>query len=412
MLPARTAFRARIGAIPAERRRQILLFFGATACLAAGLAIHESIFNNFLADTFSINADSRGWLEFPRELPGLLVVLMTGVLAVLPVTRLGLVGSCLLVCGLVGMAFFGFSWYPMLLMMILGSAGMHLLQPVQSSIALGLSHSGNRGTRLGQVGAVSTVGMIAGTGFVWFFFEWAGPRYQTGFLCAAALAGCTALLYGRMHIPHLHQRRARLVVRKKYWLYYTLELLFGARKQIFITFGPWVLIQVYGKPAAAIAGLLMIAAVIGIVFKPLAGRSIDRFGERSVLVADGLVLVLVCVGYGYATQLTGGGNSARLLASACFILDNLLFSLGAGRAVYVSRLSESPQELTSTLSLGVSINHIVSMTIPPVAGVVWVVFGYQKVFLAAAILAFGISAFASLVPRKAENLPGEQRSGG
>jgi MFS family permease len=155
----------------------------------------------------------------------------------------------------------------------------------------------------------------------------------------------------------------------------------------------------------------MIAAVIGIVFKPLAGRWIDRFGEKSVLVADGLALVLVCLGYGYATQLTRDPASARLLASACFILDNLLFSLGAGRAVYVSRLAESPQELTSTLSLGISINHIVSMTIPPVAGVVWVVFGYQKVFLAAAVLAFAISAFASLVPPKAENLSAESGSG-
>jgi len=242
---------------------------------------------------------------------------------------------------------------------------------------------------------------------VWLFFSRVQPEYRTGFLLAAVLAGAGALLYGRMHIPHLHEPRSRFVIRRKYRLYYLLELFFGARKQIFITFGPWVLIQVYGQPASAIAGLLMIAAVIGIGFKPLAGRCIDRFGERRVLMTDGIVLAVVCVGYGYAMNLSADPARARLLACGCFILDNLLFSLGAGRAVYASRLSDTPQELTSTLSLGISINHVVSMTIPAIAGVVWVSFGYQRVFLAAAILALGISALASMVPRKSAGLSTE-----
>ncbi|NCB40050.1 MAG: hypothetical protein EOM80_14895, partial [Erysipelotrichia bacterium] len=93
------------------------------------------------------------------------------------------------------------------------------------------------------------------------------------------LAGVGSLIYASMHIPHLHQRRAGMVLRKRFSLYYLLEFLFGARKQIFLTFGPWVLIKVYDLPATSIAGLLMIASVIGIVFKPLAGMAIDYFGE-------------------------------------------------------------------------------------------------------------------------------------
>lgn len=378
-------------------KRQIYYFFGAIIALSAAAGIHESIFNNFLSDQFDIEAVARGWLEFPRELPGLLVVLMAGALAVLPVTRLGLVGGVGLALGLAGMAAFGMTWSPMIAMMLLMSAGAHLLQPVGQSIAIGLSDDHNRGRRLGQMGAIGTIGMILGAGSVWLFLDKVSPQYRTAFVCAAVVAGLSALMFSRMHIPHLHQRRARFVVRRKFWLYYLLEFFFGARKQIFLTFGPWVLIKVYHQPASAIAGLFLTAAVIGIGFKPLSGMAIDRFGERVVLIFDGLVLSVVCLGYGYAMNLTGDAETARLIACGCFILDNLLFALGSGRAIYVSRLTRTPQELTSTLSLGISINHIVSMAIPAAAGAVWVVFGYQKVFLGAAGLALVIAALSSMV---------------
>ncbi len=111
-------------------KKQLYLFFGATLTIAVGMGVHESVFNNFLSDTYNITADARGMLEFPRELPGFLVVVMAGILAVLPVTRLGLVGSVVLSFGLVGMAIWGFTWSPMIVMMLVASAGMHLLQPV------------------------------------------------------------------------------------------------------------------------------------------------------------------------------------------------------------------------------------------------------------------------------------------
>ena len=368
--------------------------------MAAAMGIHDSIFNNFLSDTFSLSAEARGWLELPRETPGFLVVVTAGILSALALARVGAVGALLYVAGMVGMALLGRNYWTMMVAMCIGSAGMHLLQPVASSIVITLSDEDKRGRQMGVMGAINTVGLILGTGFVWLVFDKVAPQYRLGFICAAALGGVTALLYGLIHLPRLQKRRQRMVFRKKYRLYYVLELLFGARKQIFITFGPWVLIRVYGTPASSIAGLLMLAAIIGIVFKPLVGVMIDYFGERAVLVADGLVLAVVCVGYGYALPITGDPQRAQMLAGACLIADNLLFALGSGRAIYVSRLTDSPQELTSTLAMGVSINHVISMTIPIAAGAVWSGFGYERVFLCAAVLALTISCVASLVPAK------------
>ncbi len=138
----------------------------------------------------------------------------------------------------------------------------------------------------------------------------------------------------------------------------------------------------------------------------MAGILVDRLGERAILVADGIVLAVVCVGYGYAHSIAGDADTARLIACGCFIVDDLLFALGYARAIYVSRLTGgSSQELTATLAMGVSINHIVSMTIPIVAGTIWALFGYERLFLAAAVFALGISAVSSRVPGKAAHPP-------
>jgi MFS family permease len=370
--------------------------------MAVAMGIHESIFNNFLSDTYSMSAGERGWLEFPRELPGFLVVVMAGILCMISVTRMGMVGAGVFAVGMTGMALFGESYWKMLLMMVVGSAGMHLLQPVGAAIALALSDRHNKGIRMGQMGAVGTAGTVLGAGAIWLLFEETAPPYQIGFACVALLGLVCAVFYMAMNVPRLSQPRSRLVFRKRFWLFYLLEFAFGARKQIFITFGPWVLIRVYGLPATEIAGLLMIASIIGIAFKLLAGMAVDKFGERNVMVLDGLLLAGVCVGYGYAMVLTETPEEARLLACACFIGDDLLFALGSARAVYLSRMTQSHETLTSTLALGISINHIASMTIPMVAGAIWVEFGYERVFLAAAGLALLISALSCFVPAKAQ----------
>jgi len=385
---------------------QFILFLIATAAMTTAGGINDSIFNNFLSDTFHLSAGARGWLEMPRELPGLLVVVMTGILAALPITRVGSVGGILFCIGMFGLAFFGSSFWPMTAMMMISSAGLHLIQPVTMSIAMSMGNEHTRGTRIGQTGAAETLGVVLGTSFVWLFFDKVHPQYRLGFFLAALGGLITAIVYYQINLKQLHQPRARMVFKRKFFLYYILEFLFGARKQIFLTFGPWVLIKAYGRPANSIAGLLLIAAIIGIFFKPFVGKVIDRLGERKVLVFDGFALFFVCLGYAYAKNLFDH-NTAYIIAGACFIGDNMLFALGSGRAVYVSRIADSPQELNSTLAMGVSINHIVSMTIPAVAGVVWLTFGFERVFLAASILALIISATATMVPKK-QNQPVKQ----
>jgi len=201
-----------------------------------------------------------------------------------------------------------------------------------------------------------------------------------------------------MHISHLHAPRQRLVLKREFNLYYLLEILAGTRKQIFLTFGPWVLIEVYGLHVSSIATLLMISSCIGIVFKPLAGMVMDRVGERNVMIADGLVLAVVCLGYGYAQKAIPDPDWARRAACCCYIADEMLFALGNARSIYLSRMVGSPQELNSSLAMGVSINHIASMTIPMVAGTIWMCWGFERLFFGAALFAVVLAIVATRVP--------------
>lgn len=388
-----------------KRLSSLYLFFGAEIVMAASMGINESIFNNYLSDTFQMTAEARGGLEFPRELPGFLVVVFAGILGALSLTRMGALAAVVFAAGTAGLGLAGNSYAFMVAAMLVGSMGMHLIQPISHSLTIAMSEENRRGFRLGQLGGMRTLGTVLGTGVIWLSFSDEAPQYLPGFLCAAGGGVVAAAIYSRLKVSGVHYRRSFFVMRRKFWLYYVLEFLFGARKQIFITFGPWVLIHVYGLSPGDIAFLLMLASGIGLVFKPVAGWAMDEWGERVVMVGDGLTLTLVCLGYGFAGLFPGDPRVALLIAGTCFILDNLLFALGTGRTVYVSRLASDPDELTGTLSLGVTVNHIASMVIPFWAGLMWKELGFQIVFAAAGALAMLVAGFSWLVPGKGARVP-------
>jgi predicted MFS family arabinose efflux permease len=199
--------------------------------------------------------------------------------------------------------------------------------------------------------------------------------------------------------------RPKIIIQKRYTLFYILNVLFGARKQIFITFGPWVLIKVFGEPVSTIAWLNVIASILGMFFSPQIGKLIDRFGERGVLMADAALLIGVCLGYGFADQM-GLGRFALDLIYISFVLDQVLFSVGIARTTYVSKIAAKKEDVTATLSLGVTVDHVISMSIPTLGGLIWAIYGYQYVFIGAAIVAcltLIATGFITIPPPKTEN---------
>jgi MFS family permease len=280
--------------------------------------------------------------------------------------------------------------------------------PVQSTIALSLGDDRNKGQRVSQTRLIQSIGNIIGAGFVAFYFTHnpidkaaaATSDFRPAFIFSIIAAFIGAIFYFRLHIPELKKKQAKPILRKKYKLYYCLEFFFGARKQIFLTFGPWVLIRHFNRNVSDIAKLYLIASVIGFITKPVIGYCIDNLGEKKVLITDALILVFVCLGYGYSERI-GGHEYGFMIASACYVLDHLLFDFGSARNTYLSKIIHVKDELSGTLATGVSVNHIASMALPPVAGYIWMKFGFTNLFTIAAFMAMFIAAAAARIPNKA-----------
>jgi len=254
---------------------------------------------------------------------------------------------------------------------------------VSSTIALSLAPANRRAARLGQIGAVGMAATILGSLVVWTGLQYLGMTYQGTFLVAAFGALVAAVFVARIRpLPARRGQRPKLILKRRYGLFYLLNMFSGARKQIFITFAPWVLVQVFGEPAPTIAKLWIVASAIGIFFQPQLGRLVDRVGERAILMASAGLLIAVCLGYGFAHKLPVA--KPVYLVYVCYVLDNLLFATGIARATYLDKIAEDDSDIHASLSVGVTVDHAVSMSIPALAGLVWVRYDYPTVFLCAA----------------------------
>lgn len=376
--------------------RNLFLFLAGMALLGVSGGMMETTFNNYVSDTFNLGADARGILEFPRELPGFLTALFAGMLFFLAETRIAGFSAMAVGFGMLGLAFIGPHWAGMLIFMTIWSTGAHLMMPVRSSIAMELAMSTQRGRRLGQISATAIAASIVGCVIVWVTMRWLHASYRLIFVLGGLASIAASVFLFAMRLPNAHLQRPKFIWNERYWLYYTLALLFGARKQVFITFGPWVLIRIFHQPAWIFAQLWIAAAVLGVFFQPMLGRAIDHFGERAVLLTDSVLILLVCLGYGFAHYLSNHAAALGLLY-ACFVADNLLFGVNMARDTYLSKIVIQKEHLAPTLSLGISINHVVSMSIPALGGLMWIRYGHSSVFLATAGIAVLMGVFSSFV---------------
>ncbi|MCG2788123.1 MAG: MFS transporter [Anaerolineae bacterium] len=380
-----------------QSSRDLILFASAALILGMALSIMNATFNNFLNERFSLSGFERSFLEFPRELPGFLVVFVSAALWFLGSRRLGVVSILLSAVGAFLIGFASPSYWVMVMWLFVYSLGDHLFMPIASTIGMELAREGQDGRRLGQLNAIRNAAAILGSFMVFLGFKYAGFTFQHTFAIAAAFLLLAAFLLYQMTPEKVVTRRGYLQLHKEYKLYYALNVISGARKQLFITFAPWVLVQVFEQPTQIMATLFTIGGVIGILFQPLLGWAIDKLGERFVLATEAVILVAVCFGYGFAKFLLPV-NIAFLVVCICFLVDQMIFSVGMARATYLKKIAKQPDDIQPALTAAVTIDHIFSISAALVGGLIWSTFGFQYVFLMGAALAI-INFFTALQVR-------------
>ena len=375
----------------------ILVWGIGVGCFAASL-------NNFLSDIYAMDSVDRGWLEFFRELPGLLLVFILATLSRVSDWRIMRIGTLVSLAGAlllltpaskVAVTFFIMVW----------SLGEHLVMPVRSVIAMQVAREGRAGQSLGLQTSVMNFGSVAGSLLVAAIFSigarWLQERMLFNVvwsLIIALMAVSVASTFSREAPDAPPARRPRLYFHRKFNKFYALELFYGARKQIFLTFAPYVLIKVYGFSTATMALLLGVSACINIFAAPAIGRLTDRWGYRNTMIWDTVVLCGVCLLYGFAGDLFPR-SVAIVVVCLNYILDAIISTTALATNIYVRELASSQEELTSTLSTGISINHFIAIISAPLGGWIWLRFGVEWLFGFSAVMAVCNTLFAMTLPK-------------
>jgi predicted MFS family arabinose efflux permease len=366
--------------------RELKIFAVASLVMGMGYSMVDSTFNNFLNERFTLSGFQRSFLEVPRELPGILVVFVSALLCFLCSRRLGAVALILVTGGAVLIGFASSTYVIMVIWLFIYSMGQHLFMPVASTIGMELAKEGKTGQRLGQLNAIRNLASIMGSFLIFVGFKYLGFSFKTTFLIAAAAFALASILMFSMKQEKTRPAAMFLQMHKEYKLYYILAILSGSRKQIFITFAPWVLVTIFKQPTQIIATLMMAGGIIGILFQPLLGWMIDRFGEKVVLASEAVLLVFVCFGYGFS-KFVFPENTAFLIVCACYLFDQMLMSVGMARSTYIKKIALHPDHVQPALTVSITIDHVFSITAALVGGLLWNSFGFQYVFLMGTVIA-------------------------
>jgi hypothetical protein len=364
-------------------RRMLLasVAFGATA------GIFNSTLGNYLHDVHAFSAEARGWLEFPRELPGFLVIFSVGLLAAhFREGRSMAVAMVVTMLGAVGMALLAPSAWWAVLWIFVWSTGDHMNFALEGPLGLKLARRGGEGRRLGQFGGAKNLGGLLGAGAVFLIARILGDDYTVFCLVAAVLAVVAGYNFFRIETGRGDPAPRRFVWRREYHIFYAISALFGIRKQIFFVFGTWVLVDIHGVPVSTIATLMFLGSALGVVLRPLLGDVIDWVGERLVLAVDEILLIAICLVYAFADWLFPATGVIWALYTA-YVLDQTLFALRVARTTYLKKIAIDPADITPTMSLGLTIDHAVAMSLPVASGWLWAHVGFQWVFVLAAAIA-------------------------
>lgn len=368
--------------------------------------LFRGIQDNYFAEILGIGKVERGFVEFFRELPGLLLIFLLAILYRIAERNIIRMALAISVVGVLGFLLAGSHMIWGVAALTIWSTGEHLIMPVRQSYALHSAPEGKGGSAIGFLRGLENIGKVSGLAIVTLIFLSSPIRqdrdnggrlgYTIVFIGIIAFLILSFLAVLRISKSSGSLNRPRIYFRKKFSKYYGLEMFYGVRKQIFLTFAPYLLILHYGAKTEYLAGLLGISALINIFFTPLLGKIIDKLGYKVVMICDTLILAVVCVTYGFAHRLFSN-DIAIIVVSVCFIIDWMLSNASMASSVYIGDISQSKEEMTATLSTGLSINHLISVFIAMIGGIIWKNIGIEVLFVLAAVMAIANSIFAASI---------------
>ncbi len=386
--------------LPVWRRPVALLFLMAVA-MPVAFATWSALLNNFVIEAAHFDGSDIGWLHTVREIPGFLAI---GVLAILMLMREQVLGLVSLI--LLGVATALTAQFPslggILVITMLSSIGFHYYETVNQSLQLQWLPKAQAPRMLGWLLAAGSGATLVSYGLIVLLWEPLGLTYTIVYGLAggftALVAALAFVLFPQFQAETVQSKR--MVLRRRYWLYYALQFMSGARRQIFTVFAGFMMVEKFGFDVHEVTALFLINLVANMVFAPLVGRAVGAFGERRALLFEYTGLVVVFLAYGGIYYFGWG----VVLAATLYVLDHMFFALALALKTYFQKIAD-PADIAPTAAVAFTINHIAAVVLPAVLGYLWLV-SPGAVFGLAAGMAMTSFCLALLIPRHPE--PGNE----
>jgi hypothetical protein len=371
------------------RSPEVLLLLMAAA-VPLSFSTWQALVNNFAIERAAFTGVEIGMLQSLREVPGFMAFAVVFVLLLIREQTLALLSLLLLGIGTAVTGFFptvlGFYCTTVLM-----SLGYHYYQTMQTSLALQWLDKDRAPEMLGRLIAIGSFTGLVAYGLVWLAFERLSLGFTATYLVGGGLTAAIAiagwLLFPRF--PEKVLQHKKIVLRRRYWLYYALTFLSGARRQIFMVFAGFLLVERFAYSVGDIALLFLLDGVLSTLLARRIGRLVGHWGERKALAFEYAGLAIVFTGYAFVTS--------PVMAGTLYVIDHVFFALAIAIKTYFQKIAD-PRDIASTAAVGFTINHIAAVVIPVVFGVIWLT-SPAAVFLAGAGMAVGSGFLALLVPR-------------
>jgi len=351
----------------------------------------QALLNNFVVERANFDGADIGLLQSVREIPGFLAFTVVFVLLFIREQKFMIIA--LAMCGL-GTAATGFfpSLGGLLFTTLMMSIGFHYFETLKQSLSLQWLTKAEAPEVLGKLISVSAFASLFTYAALWLALEQLELDYIWVYLIAGSVAFMIALVLA-FAFPAFEthtQQNKKLVLRKRYWLYYALTFMSGARRQIFTVFAGFLMVEKFGYSAADITLLFLINYAFNWLFARKIGRLIGRVGERKALAFEYIGLIAVFLGYAFVETAEWG--------AALYVVDHLFFALALAISTYFQKIAD-PADMASTAGVAFTINHIAAVVIPVTFGVIWLV-SPAAVFLLGAGMAIVSLLLALNVPEK------------
>jgi predicted MFS family arabinose efflux permease len=353
------------------------------------------LLNNFVVERAAFTGIEIGILQSLREIPGFIAFTTVFVLLVLREQTFSVLALAVLGMGVAVTGFFP-SVYGLYFTTVVMSLGFHYFEAVKQSLALQWLSREDAPQVLGKLIAVASVTSLLVYGSLWLLLEIAELDYRWNFLIAGSVCAGLALVMrlGFPHFPSKTKQHTHLIIRKRYWLYYALTFFSGARRQIFMVFAAFLMVEKFGYTAAQVTLLFLVNYAFNWLFAERIGLLIRRIGERRALTIEYIGLILVFTAYAYVEN--------AYLAASLYIIDHLFFALYIAMSTYFQKIAD-PADMASSAGVSFTINHIAAVVVPAALGIVWVI-SHSVVFL------FG-TGFAVCSLLLAQNVPSHPAPG-